>query len=237
MSESMRLDKFLCELETGTRSEVKQYIKKGRVKVNDIIVKDSSVKITPDTDCVKFDDTVLCYEKYRYFILNKPKGVVSATRDGLSDTVINILKDEITKDLFPVGRLDKDTTGLLLITNDGILAHNLLSPKKHVDKTYLATVDKELSSQDMQTFETGVDIGDDKLTIPAIIKQESPYNYLVTLHEGRYHQVKRMFEAFGSHVVELKRLSFGPLLLDDSLDEGSYRTLKDDELSALLTYR
>lgn len=233
MSETMRLDKFLCDCEIGTRSEVKQYIKKGRVKVNDAPAKDSSVKITPGEDIIKFDDTILLYARYRYYILNKPKGVVSATKDGLSDTVVELLQDEITKDLFPVGRLDKDTTGLLLITNDGKLAHNLLSPKKHVDKTYIATVDKELTDDEMKEFEGGLDIGDDKPTLPAKISREDAFVYRVTIHEGRYHQVKRMFEVFKSTVTELKRTSFGPLYLDDSLEEGDYRPLTDEEISLL----
>lgn len=233
MSETMRLDKFLCDCEIGTRSEVKQYIKKGRVRINDNPVKDSSVKITLGEDIVKFDDTELFYARYRYYMLNKPKGVVSATKDGLSDTVVELLQGEITKDLFPVGRLDKDTTGLLLITNDGKLAHNLLSPKKHVDKTYFATVDKELSEEEMKAFEEGLDIGDDKPTLPAKICKETALEYRVTIHEGRYHQVKRMFEVFKSTVTELKRTSFGPLCLDDSLNEGDYRPLTDEEITLL----
>ena len=226
----MRLDRFLCECGIGSRSEVKQYIKAGRIRTNGLPLRDPSAKVTPSEECISFDGHENSYSKFRYFMLNKPIGVVSATRDRLSDTVLELLKDEITRDLFPVGRLDKDTTGLLLLTNDGMLAHNLLSPKKHVEKTYLANVDTELSEEAMAYFELGPDIGDDKPALPAKIKKEAPFCYRVTLCEGRYHQVKRMFEACGSKVTGLKRISFGPLILDEALSEGSYRALTEEEI-------
>ena len=186
-------------------------------------------------------------------MLNKPAGCVSATKDGLSPTVIEFLKGEPTRDLFPVGRLDKDTEGLLLITNDGMLAHNLLSPKKHVDKTYIAYVDKPLGDEQFSLFKTGLDIGDETPTLPAeiveaskneiienlekasIAKENFSYStvYKVILKEGRYHQVKRMFEHFGSKVVYLKRLSMGTLRLDSLLLPGHYRPLTPDEILAL----
>ena len=174
-------------------------------------------------------------------MLNKPAGCVSATRDGLSSTVLDLLEGEVTRGLFPVGRLDKDTEGFLLITNDGQLGHNLLSPKKHVDKTYLAVTDKTLTDEQMEEFRTGLDIGDDDPTMPAEIRLEEEilgrdgdfWVYEVILREGRFHQVKRMFEYFGSNVTYLKRTAMGAVELDDDLDPGEYRRLTEQELSML----
>ena len=233
MGEKMRLDRFLSECGKGTRSEVKTYIKKGNVTINGNVVKDNSTKVDVEEDRICLFGSECTYEKYLYFMLNKPQGCVSATRDGLSTTVLEYLEGEITKGLFPVGRLDKDTEGFLLITNDGALGHNLLSPKKHVDKTYIAVVDKELSEEDMKTFESGVDIGDEELTLPASIEALEAKVYKVVIHEGRYHQIKRMFEAFGSHVTALKRVSMGEVSLDERLAPGEYRRLTEEELSAL----
>lgn len=235
----MRLDKFLSSAGIGTRSEVKSILKKGRVRVNDVPVKDPSYTLDENSDSVFLDNEPVVYSKFRYYMFNKPAGCVSATKDGLSQTVIDYLKDVNTKDLFPVGRLDKDTEGLLLITNDGKLAHNLLSPKKHVDKTYHAYVDKKLTEDEIDAFKSGIDIGDDKPTLPAKISfidnadRPGLYLYEVIIHEGRYHQVKRMFEAFNSNVVYLRRVSMGPLALDSSLEEGMYRSLNDDEIEKL----
>lgn len=233
MAKMMRLDRFLTECGAGTRSEVKNYIKKGRVSVDGKSAKDNGMKLDADTAVVMFDGVALSYEEFRYFMLNKPQGVVSATRDGLSDTVIDLLAGEITKGLFPVGRLDKDTEGFLLITNDGQLGHELLSPKKHVDKKYIARVDHELSEDEMKIFAEGVDIGDEKLTMPAEICRIEELVYEVVLREGRYHQVKRMFEAFGSTVMHLKRVSMGAVQLDESLAPGEYRRLTEEEVEAL----
>ena len=166
----LRLDKYLADVGIGTRSEVKKYLKYGLVSVNGSIVKDSSLKVDPKKDKVTYKGEDLLYQEYRYYILNKPAGCVSATKDGLSQTVIEILKNEPTRDLFPVGRLDKDTEGLLLITNDGKLAHNLLSPKKHVDKSYIAFVDKALEEKQLLEFKQGLDIGDETPTLPCEIK-------------------------------------------------------------------
>ncbi len=233
MSKLIRLDRFLADCGEGTRSEVKNYIKKGRVTVGGVTVRDSSTKIDADKDVVTFDGRELHYEQFRYYMLNKPQGVVSATRDGISDTVLDLLEGENPKGLFPVGRLDKDTEGFLLITNDGQLGHELLSPKKHVDKTYIARVDRELDAGQMKIFAEGVDIGDEKLTMPAEIRLLGDYTYEVILREGRYHQVKRMFEAFGSTVVHLKRISMGAVALDESLEPGEYRRLTEKEVEAL----
>lgn len=237
MGEKFRLDRYLAECGQGTRSEVKKYIKKGWVTVNGAVAKDGSAKIDTDIDAVCLNGMRLIYEKFRYFMLNKPQGCVSATRDGISQTVLDLLDGEITEGLFPVGRLDKDTEGFLLITNDGQLGHELLSPKKHVDKEYMARVDSKLSDEDERVFAEGVDIGDDKPTMPAEIElvaaEGDEWVYRVVLREGRFHQVKRMFEAFGSRVVYLKRLSMGEVALDERLAPGEYRRLTEEELKAL----
>ena len=170
MAEKMRLDRLLSECGLGTRSEVKTYIKKGRVTVNGAAVKDNGLKVDLSDDVVTLNGRQVVYEKFRYFMLNKPQGCVSATRDGLSATVLDLLEGEITRDLFPVGRLDKDTEGFLLITNDGRLGHELLSPRKHVDKHYIACVSKPLSPDQLAEFREGVDIGDEKPTMSAGIR-------------------------------------------------------------------
>lgn len=240
----MRLDQFMVKSNICSRQEAKQFIRKGRVNVNGKVCKDSAIHIKEDSDEIFFDGKRILYEEFRYFMLNKPAGCVSARKDGLSDTVVDLLKDEVTHDLFPVGRLDKDTEGLLLITNDGKLAHNLLSPRHHVDKCYYVEADKELSVDDMRKLEEGLDIGDDKITLPAEIKflnslekdtfeVEKVFCYELTIHEGRFHQVKRMFEACGSKVLYLKRLSMGELMLDSDLHPGAYRRLTIDEVNKL----
>ena len=234
VADTMRLDKFLAECGIGTRSEVKSIIKKGRVTVNGVPVNDGGYKVrTGGTDVVMLDGRKLEYEQFRYYMLNKPQGCVSATRDGLSTTVLEYLDGERTDDLFPVGRLDKDTVGFLLLTNDGQLGHELTSPKKHVDKTYLALVDKELSGEDMEVFSKGLDIGDDKPTLPAVIKPAGVYRYEVVLREGRFHQVKRMFEALGSTVLHLERTAIGRIALDPKLAPGEWRRLTAEEVETL----
>ena len=255
MGEKMRLDRLLSECGLGTRSEVKTYIKKGRVTVNGAAVKDNGLKVDLSDDVVMLNGRQVLYEKFRYFMLNKPQGCVSATRDGLSATVLDLLDGEITRDLFPVGRLDKDTEGFLLITNDGRLGHELLSPRKHVDKRYIACVSKPLTPEQLAEVREGVDIGDEKPTMSAGIRliesgsevelytemaevagisaEDFQAIYEVTLQEGRYHQVKRMFEVFGSKVEYLKRISMGEVVLDDSLEPGEYRKLIEEEVEAL----
>ena len=251
MNKLLRLDKYLADVGIGSRSEVKKLLKYGLIKVNDKTEKDGSSKVDPESDKVSFKGQELHYQKFYYYMLNKPAGCVSATKDGLSQTVIEFLKGEPTKDLFPVGRLDKDTEGLLLITNDGILAHNLLSPKKHVNKSYIAFVDKSLSEEQISEFKSGVDIGDESPTLPAEIyvasdddKNNALSNasitaknigyesaYIVIIKEGRYHQIKRMFEHFESKVVYLKRLSMGNLKLDGNLLPGQFRHLTPEEIN------
>ena len=231
----MRLDKFLCEMGIGTRTEVKAYLKKGLVTVNGDVIKKPETKIEESKDSVCFQGRKLTYEAVQYFLLNKPAGCVTATRDNLSETVMSFLPENRRDDLFPVGRLDKDTEGLLLITNDGQLAHELLSPKKHVDKTYFAVIDGEVKEEHKQLFLEGLDIGDETLTMPAkleILKSGEISEIELTIQEGRFHQVKRMFEAIGTKVTYLKRISMGPLTLGN-LQPGEVRVLSDQELELL----
>lgn len=229
----MRLDKFLCEMNIGTRSQVKDYIKHGDVTVNSCIVKASDMKIDEHNDKISFRGRELSFEKHVYYMLNKPAGVVSATKDNTADTVLSLIDDLTGKDLFPVGRLDKDTEGLLIITNDGELAHRLLSPRKHVDKTYLVKTAAPVSPDDAERLETGIDIGDDRPTAPAKVEILSDDHILLTIHEGRFHQVKRMLHAVGNEVIFLKRISFGKLALDENLKPGDSRRLTDREVELL----
>lgn len=235
----IRLDKYLADSGCGTRSQVKIIVKQGRVTINDEIVKKSDIKIDLEKDTVLLDGKSINYEEFSYYMLNKPAGVVSATTDNRDKTVIELIDESKRRDLFPVGRLDKDTEGLLLITNDGKLANNLLAPGKHVPKKYYATIDGIVTEEVVRLFEEGVDIGDDKLTAPAklqiksIDKEEHKSEIIIEITEGRYHQIKRMFEAVDMKVVYLKRLSMGSLMLDESLKIGEYRHLKDVELQNL----
>lgn len=232
----LRLDKYLAEMNLGTRSEVKKLITKGQIQVNGTIVKKPEFKLDPISDRVQYQDREITYVTYEYYMLNKPSGVISATEDKRDTTVIDLIESRQRKDLFPVGRLDKDTEGLLLITNDGALAHRLLSPKKHVDKTYYAKICGEVTKEDIEIFEKGVCIGNEKLTLPAklvILKSGAESEIELTIQEGRFHQVKRMFQAVGKEVVYLKRLSMGGLSLDPSLKPGEYRKLTKEEMEQL----
>lgn len=232
----MRLDKFLAEAGIGSRNQVKIYIKKGMVTINDEMVKKPEHKVDIEEDVVKINGEIVEYVAFEYYMLNKPEGVVSATKDNVSETVIELIKDRKREDLFPVGRLDKDTQGLLIITNDGELSHNMLSPRKHVDKTYYAAIDGVVTKEDVDLFLQGVDIGDEKLTMPAdleILSSENVSEIKLTIREGRFHQVKRMFEAVGKKVLFLKRIEMGGLKLDESLEPGEYRKLTKDEINLL----
>lgn len=226
----LRLDKFLSGANLGSRSQVKGYLKKGLVKVNGKVVREPECKIEEGKDRVSFRDKEIVYKKYVYYMLNKPKGVVSATRDPAQKTVSDLLKDTGYGDLFPVGRLDKDTEGLLIMTNDGEFAHNLLSPKKHVDKVYYVEMAGSLSEEGRKALEEGVDIGEEKLSLPAKAERVSDTVIYLTITEGRYHQVKRMLKAVGNEVVYLKRTAMGGLVLDESLPVGSYRELTEEEM-------
>lgn len=231
----MRLDKYLCDMGVGTRSQVKQMIRKGLVTLDGILVLRPEHKVEEE-NVVCVNGKEVSYVEMEYYMLNKPAGCVSATEDRSCRTVLDLIPDKKRKDLFPVGRLDKDTEGLLLITNDGELAHFLLSPKRHVDKTYYARIQGTVTGEHVQAFMDGLDIGEEKLTLPAkleILKSGTESEILVTIREGKFHQVKRMFAAIGCEVLYLKRLSMGSLTLDKSLKPGEFRTLTETELQAL----
>lgn len=235
----IRLDKYLADMGIGTRQEVKRYIRKGQVTVNGIHVSAPETKIREGKDEVRMAGKEVGYVSYEYYMLNKPSGVVSATEDSRDRTVIDLIREQKRKDLFPVGRLDKDTEGLLLITNDGQLAHSLLSPKKHVDKTYYARVRGCITAEDVKRFAGRLNIGTDVIEewtepgILEIIKSGEESEILLTIQEGKYHQVKRMFEAVGKKVIYLRRERMGPLCLDGQLKPGEYRRLSDKELEEL----
>ena len=234
MNRQMRLDKYLAQMSVGTRSEVKKIIKSDRVFVNGIVANQPGQKVQP-SDRVMVDGQQILYTEYEYYMLNKPQGYVSAVKDNTAPTVVSLIHGSKKEGLFPVGRLDKDTEGLLLITNNGKLAHELLSPKKHVWKTYLVKVQGKVEEADIRQWEQGVDIGDEEKTLPAKARrlesqEESEFSWLeLSIREGRYHQVKRMVAAVGKTVVYLKRLSMGSLWLDEELEPGEYRKLTPEE--------
>ena len=226
----MRLDKFLCDTAGLTRTEAKNAVKKGQIAVNGQVQKAADFKVKENTDTVTFQGKPLSYAAFHYYMLHKPAGVITATEDKKESTVMDILREEKVKNLFPVGRLDKDTEGLLLITDDGELAHNLLSPKKHVDKEYLIKVRDSISEEDCRKLSEGVDIGDEKPTAPAKVERVAEKEILLTIREGRFHQVKRMLQAVGNEVLYLKRLSMGSLRLPEDLEKGAYRPLSEEEI-------
>lgn len=231
----MRLDKYLAEMGVGTRQKVKKQIRQGKAAVNGTVVKAADTKIDETSDEVTICGRNISYVSYEYYMLNKPAGVVSATEDRRDTTVIDLIKEKKRKDLFPVGRLDKDTEGLLLITNDGDLAHRLLAPKKHVDKVYYAKIDGMVTEEDVKRFAEGIDIGaeEEEMTRPAkldIMKSAEESEIRLTIHEGKFHQVKRMFLAVGKEVTYLKRERMGTLCLDENLKPGEYRLLTEEEI-------
>ncbi|EYE89157.1 RNA pseudouridine synthase [Fervidicella metallireducens AeB] len=232
-----RLDKILANMGYGTRKEVKLLVKQKEVSVNGNIVKDASMHVSPEDDDIFVYGEKLIYKKYIYLMMNKPQGVISATEDYYDKTVIDLIAPEyqIFKPA-PVGRLDKDTEGLLLLTNDGDLNHRLLSPKKHVPKKYYAVISGIVTEEDVSKFSKGVVLDDGYKTMPAelkILKSQEESQIEVILYEGKFHQVKRMFEAVGKKVVYLKRIEMGPLKLDENLKLGEYRELTEDELENL----
>lgn len=233
----MRLDKFLAEVGLGSRKEVKQLIKKGQISVNQKIEKSDKKQIDPEKDQVDYQGEILHYQEFYYYLLHKPAGVVSATEDKHDQTVMDLFSpSDYRSDLFPVGRLDKNTEGLLLITNDGKLAHDLLSPKKHVEKEYFAEVQGVMTAEDQQRFVDGF-LLDGERTLPAelLIDEvtENKSKVRIILHEGKFHQVKRMVKACGKEVTYLKRIRMGKLLLPKELVKGAYRSLTEDELKGL----
>lgn len=234
----MRLDKFLTEAGIGTRSQIKVYIKKGLVTVNGQRAKAASVHIDETKDGISFQNKLVSYKKNRYYMLHKPKGVVCATKDNVSKTVLQLFAPNLQKGLFPVGRLDKDTEGLLLLTTDGDFSHRLMSPKKHVEKTYYFEAEGSLDKEKIKKLESGIEISkDEPLTLPAKLSDIQQDKQLVkgclTITEGRFHQVKRMLQAVDCHVIYLKRLSIGQVPLDENLAPGEYRELTDKELQSL----
>lgn len=238
MRETQRVDKILSNSGFGTRREIKQLVKSGQVKVDGEVIDDSGMHVDPKKSQIEISGQKLNYRQYIYIMMNKPAGVISATFDDRHETVIDILSEEYKCfDLFPVGRLDIDTEGLLLITNDGQLAHEILSPKKHVPKRYFAFIEGEVTQEDVKRFEEGVILGDGYKTLPAelyILDRDVNSSVDVVIYEGKFHQVKRMFEAVGKKVKFLKRVTMGNLVLDKDLAPGEFRELTQDELSNLI---
>ena len=237
MGKRERLDKILANMGYGSRKDVKKLIKEGRVKVDNKLIKENSLKIDPYDTLIKVDGDEIIYRKYIYLMMNKPKDVVSSTEDPVSRTVLDLLDEEyLTFNPFPVGRLDKDTEGLLLLTNDGKLAHELLSPKKGVEKTYYLEVDGFIKESHIYEFKEGIILDDGYKTLPAkleIIESNIFSKAKLTIKEGKFHQVKRMFEAINMEVVYLKRISMGALKLDEELNLGKYRELTEKEIQLL----
>lgn len=229
---SIRLDKYITDCTDMSRKEAKACIRKGRIIVDGEPGEKPGQKVCPENQVICLDGEMLHYVGNVYFMLYKPAGVVSATKDNRDTTVVDLIKGR-TKELFPVGRLDKDTEGLCLLTNDGLLAHELLSPKKHVEKQYYVQLDKGLSAEDVAAFQSGIDIGEKYLTKPASLEIISETKAYVTICEGKYHQIKRMFAKMGKKVLYLKRIRMGSLVLDDSLKPGEYRELKSEEIMEL----
>lgn len=246
----MRIDKFLSQMQIATRSESKKMLRTGRVCINGTVISDGSVKCDPESDIILVDGTPVSYRKFQYLMLHKPAGCVTATEDAQDKTVMDYLPSNRRKHMSPVGRLDKDTEGLLLITDDGELNHFLLSPARHVEKTYYARIRGIVTEREVKAFAEGLSIGEKKPTAPAVLKtlsiQENDSGLLeddtkgtgqseilVTITEGKFHQVKRMFQAVGMEVLYLKRLSMGPLHLDEKLAPGEWRELTEEEIQQL----
>ena len=236
----MRLDKYLVACAVGSRTEVKNFLKAGRVTVNGKKEKSAKLQINEEIDEICFDGQKLDYEEFVYYMMNKPQGVISATEDSEHKTVLDLLDDLArSKEVFPVGRLDIDTHGLLLMTNDGQLTHALLSPKRHVDKIYLARVDGIMTQEDVETFAQGIPLKDftckpAKLELVSLDREKNQSLVRVTIAEGKFHQIKRMVAYCGKEVVDLQRLTMGTLTLDENLKRGEWRRLTTEELESLL---
>lgn len=236
MAKISRLDKYLANSGAGTRSEVKNFIRKGCVAVNGEICKKPEQKIDEETDRICLNGENVSYTKFEYYMFYKPAGCVTATQDNVHKTVMDYITVSRRKELFPVGRLDIDTEGLLLITNNGELAHRLLSPSHHVTKGYYAQIDGHVTEAEVQAFAQGLDIGESGKTMPAaleVISCGEISQVVVKIQEGKFHQIKRMFHAVGMEVVYLKRISMGNLKLDETLEKGQYRPLTEEEIALL----
>lgn len=228
-----RIDKIISSQTGYSRKEIKELIHHKRVKVNNQIISKSDLKIDSTTDKIEIDNNELIIKNNVYLILNKPKGYISATEDKNDRTVLDLVPQEyLHRNLFPVGRLDKDTTGLMIITDDGIFAHNILSPKKHINKTYNVTIDIPVTNEMVNAFKSGVELNDGKCK-PAILEITGTYTSTVTLTEGKYHQIKRMFGCFGAKVIELQRISMGKLTLPNDLNKGECRELTEEEFNQI----
>jgi len=238
----IRLDKYLCDMQAGTRSAVKDIIRKKKVTINGEVITRPETKVDTDKDVVTIDNNVLGYSEYEYYMLNKPAGVVSAVSDKDFKTVVELITDNKRKDLFPVGRLDKDTEGLLIITNDGDMAHRLLSPKHHIDKTYYVVAKGSIDNKYIDEFKNGLVVDKDFTAMPAKLEilqysnQDDTTFLNITIQEGKFHQIKRMFKAAGSEVLYLKRLSMGKLQLDETLEPGKFRPLTGSEIDLLKSW-
>ena len=235
--DKMRLDKMLSDCQVASRRELKGILKKGEITVNGEVVKNGAVHISPETDTVCYQGKQVIYEKYIYIMMNKPAGYISATEDKYQKTVLDIIpEDYIGYGLFPAGRLDIDTEGMLILTNDGDTAHKMLSPKKHVEKEYFARVEGFLTKEDIEAFKNGLDLGD-FTSLPSkleIVSSGEISEAKITICEGKFHQVKRMFEKVEKNVVYLKRIRMGSLYFDDSLSLGECRKLTNEEIAKLL---
>ncbi len=229
----MRLDKLLAHMDYGSRKEVKELIRKGYVLVNGNVIKDDDFKVDEINDEINILDSEIKYEEFIYIMLNKPEGYVSATYDFSKPIVLDLIDDYKKRNLFPVGRLDIDTHGLLLITNDGNLAHRMLSPKSHVDKKYYLKYDGKYNESFIQKFKDGITLDDGYRCMPAEFIDLGDNEAYIIIREGKFHQVKRMMEAVGCNVTFLKRISFGNLVLDESLKEGKWRHLTSEEIESL----
>lgn len=241
----MRIDKLLCEMNIGTRTEVKNLLKKGLIFVDGKKITKPDTKVDEFTTVISYKGKEYRYTSFVYYMLNKPSGVISATSDNKDITVIDLLKKHLTasgadgligipfQNIFPVGRLDKDTVGLLLLTNNGELAHNLLSPKKHVPKKYYVILNSSLNAEQISSLEKGVVIGENEITKEAVVNQVTENSCYITISEGKFHQIKRMFQAVGLQVTYLKRISMGNLILDETLKEGEIRPLTEEEVNNL----
>lgn len=231
----MRIDKFVSEQGGISRSDAKTMIRKGQILVNDTAVKSADAKIDPEKDTITINGKDVTYRQFMYIMLNKPDGVICATRDGLSETVLELLPPDFRrKGIFPAGRLDKDTEGFVFITDDGALAHRMLSPKNHVEKEYVVTLEKPAEESYIELFASGMTIDGDEKCLPAkLIMTDKPDVVRLILHEGKYHQVKRMMEAAGNRVTHLKRVRMGGITLDPALVSGESREITAEELSHL----
>lgn len=238
----IRMDKFLANAGLGSRREVREYIKQKRVWLDGSICLKAETKVDTEKSEVTFDKRMVTYEKFVYLMMNKPPSVISATKDDTKETVIDLLSEEYQNcNLFPVGRLDRDTVGLVILSNDGGFAHNTLSPKKHITKKYYAHINGEITDEHIKAFKEGVTLKEGYKCLPAELSIEySAYNFskvYVSINEGKYHQIKRMFASFRKKVVYLKRLNFGEIELDKTLQEGEYRPLNDNEMKLIEKYR